>query len=94
MGRFYESQLKRFKLLGSKSKSEQPEIKMDPIPEPSEIDRKLASEQSKREQRMQQYSSIFAKMGNEQPGYMQTDQRLVDTDDDILLAGIKSFESY
>tara|TARA_R100000458_G_C8074246_1_gene111717 strand:+ start:277 stop:561 length:285 start_codon:yes stop_codon:yes gene_type:complete len=94
MGRFYETQMRRFKLLGASKKAKEDEPMIDPMPEPSEEEKKQAQAQKRKMQKMEEYSNIFAKMGNPYPELDDPDERLVETDDDVLLAGLRAFETY
>ena len=95
MGRYFDRQMKRFGLLGKdyskpNQEEEAPEIK---IPEISEEEKEFARMQKEQLDRMSQYSNLFARIGegNDPP---PSNKKMVEPDDEVLLAGLMNMYDY
>jgi hypothetical protein len=89
MGKFYDIQMRRFGLLGSKAKPEEPKAFEQRPAEPSEREKLIAQERRRKEK----YKELFADIGAQQVFTTPAPQTVetMETDDDVLLGGLKGY---
>tara|TARA_R100001594_G_scaffold122631_1_gene158835 strand:- start:26160 stop:26432 length:273 start_codon:yes stop_codon:yes gene_type:complete len=87
MGKFYEIQMRRFGLLGSKAKPEEPKAFEERPAEPSEQEKLMAQERRRREK----FKEVFGDIGSQQVSTTPPPQTVesIETDDDVLLGGLR-----
>lgn len=89
MGSFYDLQMRRFELLGTKAKAESSEENTSVFKEPK---REVTEEEKLRAQeaqRREKLASLFDSIGNAGPALSRKSKTAIESDEDLLYSGLK-----
>ena len=89
MGNFYDLQMRRFELLGTKAKAESSEENSSVFKEPKREVTEEEKFRAQESQRREKLSALFDGIGNAGPSLSRETKAVAESDEDLLYSGLK-----